>query len=458
MIDTGKKAIESKNESIKKLVSEKTLSDYTLRLGKDEYTPIMQGGMGVDISTSGLALSVARLGGIGHISDAMAPYVSDRKFRTKFQNEKRKRFEKYADSLDKSQVKWDFESTYQGGFNHVRSTVDAKKGSGGIFVNVMEKLSMGNPLETIRARVKACMDGGADGITLSAGLHTNTLKQIEDLSRFRDMKIGIIVSSSRALKIFLRSASRVKRLPDYVVVEGPLAGGHLGFGLDWANYTLHEIMLDVINFLKQEELDIPVIPAGGIFTGSDAVEFMDLGAAAVQVATRFTISEECGLPASVKQIYVAANEDDIEVNTSSPTGYPMRMLKSSPSLFSNVKPNCEALGYILDKDGNCQYHEAWDKSPLDEKGNKMPISSKMCICYHFMKFNTYTCGHNAHRLKDTTIKLPNGQYLIPSAEQIMLDYLNSKNHEISLPKAPQVGGLPRNITPEKEDKLAIAGT
>jgi nitronate monooxygenase len=454
---TNISSLESQADTLKKTVSDKTLADYRLKLGSNEYLPIMQGGMGVDISSSALALAVARMGGVGHISDALAPYLSDRKFRTKFQSDKQKRFSQFANSLDKSQVKWDFESTYKGGLNHVRSTVDAKRGTGGLFVNVMEKLSMGNPLETMRARVKACMDGGADGITLSAGLHTNTLKQIEDLSRFRDMKIGIIVSSSRALKIFLRSASRVNRLPDFVVVEGPLAGGHLGFGLDWANYSLHEILIDVINFLKQENLDIPVIPAGGIFTGSDAVEFMELGASAIQVATRFTISQECGLPTNVKHLYIAAKEEDIEVNTSSPTGYPMRMLNNSPSLSSNVKPNCEALGYILDKDGGCQYHQAWDQAPLDDKGNKMPIREKMCICYHFMKFNTYTCGHNAHRLKDTTIKLASGQYLIPPAEHIMNDYLYSKNHEILLPTAPVNDGSIEPLKHSTDDKIAIAG-
>ena len=100
----------SDKDNLKKIVSDKTLSDYTLKLGKDEYAPIMQGGMGVDISTSALALAVARMGGIGHISDAMAPFVSDRKFRTKFQSTKQKLYSEFSDSLDKSKVKWDFES------------------------------------------------------------------------------------------------------------------------------------------------------------------------------------------------------------------------------------------------------------------------------------------------------------------------------------------------------------
>jgi nitronate monooxygenase len=440
---------EKKKDSITEKSLQKTLNDYRFKLGGKEFLPIMQGGMGVDISTSALALSIARSGGIGHISDAMAPFISDSKHGTKLQNTKRTQFKEFSNSLDKSKVKWEFENTYEGTLNHVRSTMEAKKGPGQVYVNVMEKLTMGNPQVTLRARMKAVMDGGAEGATLSAGLHKGTFQLIQDLPRFRDIKLGIIVSSSRALKIFLRSAERVSRLPDFVVVEGPLAGGHLGFGLDWAEYDLKTIVADVIAYLKSENLDIPVIPAGGVFTGTDGVQFMEMGASAVQVATRFTISQECGLPTHVKHKYLESTEDDVEVNQSSPTGYPMRMLKNSPSLSSNIKPNCEALGYILDKDGNCQYHQAWDESPLDANGKKEAVRHKMCICYHFMQFNTYTCGQNVYRLKNTTTKLPDGSYFIPSAEQIFNDYCNSKNHEIKIPEIPTPKKETENITIHK---------
>ncbi len=412
------------------------VDDFRITLAGKEYVPIMQGGMGVDISTSELALAIAREGGIGHISDAMGPYVSDRKFGTKLQSSKQKEYKEFANSLDKSTVKWFHDRVYEGTLNHVRSTMEAKRGPGAVYVNIMEKLTMGNPKETLRARIMASMDAGVDGITLSAGLHKGTLGIIDDLPRFRDCQIGIIVSSVRALKIFLRSASRVNRLPDYVVVEGPLAGGHLGFGDDWAEHDLKTIVKDVIDFLKKEELNLPVIPAGGVFTGTDAVEFLQMGAGAVQVATRFTVSKECGYPDKVKQIYLRSNESDVEVNYTSPTGYPMRMLKSSPSLRSNIRPNCEALGYILDKDGKCQYHQAWDEAPLNEKGKKMPVTSKMCICYHFMKYDCYTCGHNVYRLSDTTVETGNGEYYLPTATHIFNDYRYSKDHNILLPEIP----------------------
>ena len=97
-------------------------------------------------------------------------------------------------------------------------------------------------------------------------------------------------------------------MPDYVVVEGPLAGGHLGFGMDWAAYDLATIVAEIRQYLAQEQLDIPLIPAGGIFTGGDAVRYLEAGAAAVQVATRFTVTRECGLPDEIKQEYFKADE------------------------------------------------------------------------------------------------------------------------------------------------------
>ncbi len=306
----------------------------------------------------------------------------------------------------------------------------------------------------INAATQRLEEAGIDGITLSAGLHQKTLSLVTDQPRFRDVKIGIIVSSARALKIFLRSSSRVDRLPDYIVVEGPLAGGHLGFGDDWREHTLRDIVVEVIAALKEDGLDIPVIPAGGVFTGTDAVEFLELGAAAVQVATRFTISKECGLPGKVKQVYFNANEDDVEVNYSSPTGYPMRMLKNSPSLRSNIAPNCEALGYILDKDGKCQYHQAWESTPLGEDGKKLPVRSKMCICYHFMKYDCYTCGHKVYRLSDTTYQLPNGEFYLPSAEHIFNDYRYSTDHRLLLPDRLAANGNGHHINGNGSHKSA----
>ena len=98
--------------------------------------------MGVDISTAALALEAARLGAIGHISDAMAPFVSDRRYGTNFQNAKRKKFLHLVDSDDKSEFKWDPEEVYQASLNHASNTMNAKRGPGGEFVNGTEKQQM----------------------------------------------------------------------------------------------------------------------------------------------------------------------------------------------------------------------------------------------------------------------------------------------------------------------------
>jgi nitronate monooxygenase len=417
-----------------RLQTMKRVDDFRLRLGKKELIPIMTGGMGVDISTAELSLVAARLGGIGHISDAMVPTVSDRRFKTGFVKEKQKKYKYNVANRDKSVVQFDLVRLAEATKMHVGRTMEAKKGDGLIFINTMEKLTMGSPRDTLRVRLSAAMDGGIDGITLSAGLHLGSLALIEDHPRFRDVKFGIIVSSLRALTLFLRKSARLNRLPDYIIVEGPLAGGHLGFGMDWVQYDLKTIVDEIHRYLKQESLNIPLIPAGGIFTGTDAVEFLEAGAAAVQVATRFTATKECGLPDKVKQEYFRANEEDIEVNLISPTGYPMRMLKNSPAIGAGIRPNCEAYGYLLDGSGNCAYIEAYnrelDKHPDEEN---ISVMDKTCLCTHMRNFDCWTCGHYTYRLKDTSRRLADGSYQLLTAEHVFKDYLYSTEHRIALP-------------------------
>lgn len=414
----------------------KRVDDFRLQLGKHELVPIMIGGMGVDISTADLALEAARLGGIGHISDAMVNTVSDRRYNTKFVKEKLAIYKYNVLNEDKAAVKFDIGRLVEATRLHVAGTMERKQGSGLILINCMEKLTMNAPKETLRARMRAALDSGIDGITLAAGLHLGSFALIEDHPRFRDAKLGIIVSSVRALQLFLKKSSRTNRYPDYIVVEGPLAGGHLGFGLDWAKYDLATIVAEVIAYLKEAQLDIPVIPAGGIFTGSDATAFLENGAAAVQVATRFTVTDECGLPPDIKQEYFKANEDDIVVNEISPTGYPMRMIKSSPAIGDGIRPNCEAYGYLLDANGKCSYVTAYNREVAAHPGErKVSVMDKTCLCTHMRNFDLWTCGQLTYRLKDTTHRLADGSYQMLSAEHVFHDYQFSTDNKVALPVA-----------------------
>jgi len=414
----------------------KRVDDFRLKFGKRELVPIMIGGMGVDISTAELALEAARLGGVGHISDAMVTDVSDKRFDTNFVRDRTRLYKYNINNSDKSKIKFNLDELAEAARQHVGKTMEAKKGDGMVFVNCMEKLTMGGPRETLQVRLKAALDAGIDGITLSAGLHLGSFALIEDHPRFRDAKLGIIVSSVRALQLFLRKNARLNRLPDYIIVEGPLAGGHLGFGMDWAQYDLATIAAEIVQYLRTEKLDIPLIAAGGVFTGSDAVAFLESGCAAVQVATRFTIAKECGLPAKVKQEYFKANEDDIVVNTLSPTGYPMRMLKNTPAINAGVRPGCESYGYLLDGEGNCAYITAYNRAvAANPEAKVVVVPDKTCLCTHMRNYNCWTCGHYTYRLKDTTRRLSDGTYAELTAEHIFRDYQYSVDHQVLLPAA-----------------------
>ena len=89
--------------------------------------------------------------------------------------------------------------------------------------------------------------------------------------------------------------------------------------------------------------------------------------------------------------------------------------------------------------GTCLYVDAYYRTGVDEKGKKLPVEDKICICYHFGQHNVWTCGHNVYRLKDTTNQLPDGSYQMLTAEHVFNDYLYSENHEIAKPPLPEPG-------------------
>jgi NAD(P)H-dependent flavin oxidoreductase YrpB (nitropropane dioxygenase family) len=395
------------------------LDDFRLTLRNKSYVPLMVGGMGTNISTASLVLAIEKLGGIAHLSDAMLPDVADRELGTSFTANRTRELKDFIKSIDKSAETFNLDNLADLTKKYIGSVMEKATGAGLVLVNCMEKLTMNDSLSTLKVRLNAALDAGIDGITLSAGLHLQSFKLMSENKRFHEALLGIVVSSSRALNLFLKKTASTGRLPDYVVVEGPLAGGHLGFGDDWKEHSLEAIVKDVKDYLEKAGLKIPVLAAGGIFSGKDATHFLkDVKADGVQVATRFTIAQESGLPATVKQAYINAKDEDVEVNHMSPTGYPMRMLKYSPAIESDIRPNCESYGYLLNK-GTCPYLKEWHER--HEEGSEVE-HTKCCLCTHMRNYKVWTCGTSVSKLKDVSEKGENGLWRLPSAEEIWNAY------------------------------------
>jgi nitronate monooxygenase len=179
----------------------------------------------------------------------MMQYRSDRRYKTKYVKNKLKQYKFNVANADKAVVSSTSARCRRGDPPARRSAMDRKQGEGMIFINCMEKLTMNAPKETLKVRLSAAIDAGIDGITLAAGLHLGSPGADRGSPALPRCKIGIIVSSLRALQLFLKKNARLSRMPDYVVVEGPLAGGHLGFGMDWAAYDLATIVAEVIDWI-----------------------------------------------------------------------------------------------------------------------------------------------------------------------------------------------------------------
>ncbi len=280
----------------------------------DVKIPIIQGGMGVGISLSGLASAVANEGGIGVIAAGIGMLEPDfnKNFREANKRALRKEIRKAKEITD-----------------------------GMVGVNIMVALSDFDELSLV------AVEEGADLIFLGAGL---PLKKPEilplDRSRKVSTKICPIVSSARAAKIIFQYwAKNYSHVPDAVVVEGPLAGGHLGFKKEQINdpdYRLEKIVPEVISVLKtfeqQFNKSIPVIAAGGIYTGADIYKYLQLGAQGVQMATRFVATYECDASIEFKETYIKCQKDDIVI-IDSPVGLPGRSIRNTfiDKVYAGVK-------------------------------------------------------------------------------------------------------------------------
>jgi len=261
-------------------------------------TPIIQGGMGIGISLSGLASAVASQGGVGVISTAGIGMMEK-----------------------------DYHSNYLEA--NIRAlTREIRKAremtSGIIGVNIM--VAMSNFEDMVKTAVKE----GVDVIFAGAGLPLNLPQFLSSVSK---TLIVPIVSSGRAARIIAkRWFDKYQYVPDAIVVEGPMAGGHLGFSpeqIDDSSFSLENLIPDVIREMKPFEEScekkIPVIAAGGIYTGEDIYKFMQLGAAGVQMATRFVTTCECDASEAFKNAYINSTKEDIVI-IKSPVGLPGRAI------------------------------------------------------------------------------------------------------------------------------------
>lgn len=281
----------------------------TLKIGDlTAKVPVVQGGMGVGISLSRLASAVANHGGVGVIAAAMIGMKEP--------------------DVAKNPLEANLRALRE-------ELVKARQMTQGIVgVNIMVALT------TFAEMVKTSIEHRADVIFSGAGLPLDLPKYLLELcdqkkQEFRT-KLVPIVSSARAASIIAKKwLSRFDYAPDAFVVEGPKAGGHLGFKpeeIQDPGYALEKLVPAVVDAARAIEdkkgRAVPVIAAGGVYSGGDIKRFMDLGAAGVQMGTRFVATHECDADERFKQTYVRASQEDVTI-IKSPVGMPGRALRNN---------------------------------------------------------------------------------------------------------------------------------
>ena len=331
--------------------------------------PIIQGGMGVGVSLSNLAGNVAACGCMGVISTVNAGYREED-------------FEKNPFQANIRALKKEIENAFA-----------IAKGKGMVAINAMVATNY------YEETVKIAIEAGIDAVISGAGLPLNLPK----LTKGTKTAIAPIVSSAKAATLICKSwDKKYKVTPDFVVVEGPMAGGHLGFDKEEViNKTVPEIrsiLRDVIKalipFEEKYGRKIPVFAAGGMFDGKDLTDIIELGGNGVQIATRFIATEECDASYEYKKMIIDSKQEDITI-VKSPVGMPGRALRTP------LIKRLEEGGKLLpDKCNMClRVCPHGDKTPycisraLIEavKGNK--------------EDGLFFCGENAYRVnKMTTVK------------------------------------------------------
>jgi len=275
-----------------------------LKIGAHEVEiPIIQGGMGVGISMHSLAAAVASLGAIGIIAGACVGFLEPD-------------FGKQPQAANKRALKKEIALARQ-----------AAPG-GVIGVNIMVAMTDYEDL------VNAALEAKADIIFSGAGLPLTQPKMKQKYPNSKTALVPIISSARAAFLLCKKWLHSYDYLPDAFVLEGPKAGGHLGFSLkDLVNqrFRLEQLLVEVIKAVAPYEKiagrPIPIIVAGGVYTGQDIARFLNLGASGVQMATRFVVTEECDASEEFKKEHIRAKKEDI-VFIKSPVGLPGRAIKN----------------------------------------------------------------------------------------------------------------------------------
>ncbi len=264
--------------------------------------PIVQGGMGIGVSLSNLATAVINEGGIGTISAAQ-PGFREPDFWKNYKASCEANYRALTKEINKVRA-----NTNEDGFLAVNILCASRD-----YANL----------------AKTAVANKADAIVSGAGLPLDLPKYTKGTTTANIP----IVSSSRVLNIIMRKwQKKYDVIPDAIVVEGPKAGGHLGVKYEEIENSkitsLMERLIDVKSYLDKNDLEIPIIVAGGVYSNADIYEYLAKGASAVQLGTRFVATEECDAHANFKQMFIAANEEDV-VYVKSPVGYPGRALRNN---------------------------------------------------------------------------------------------------------------------------------
>lgn len=345
--------------------------------------PIVQGGMGVKISTASLVSSVSNYGALGTLSSIALGYGTP---------ENESNYLKASIDGLVAEIK------------HTKSLTSKP-----FACNILVAVSNYEDLVITSCKEKV------DFIVSGAGLPL----RLPELTASYDTKLIPIVSSAKAFELIVRKWKKsYNKLPDAVIVEGPLAGGHLGFHLDEllnnSTKSLYQITSEVIKLADEIELlygkKIPVIAGGGVFDGKDIAKFLKLGASGVQIATRFVVTDECAASDNFKDLYISATENDIAF-IKSPVGMPGRVIKTK---LSEYVKNGDRTNF------KCHYHCLRTCNPKTAE-----------ICIAQAMFNAYLgnideaivfAGQNAHRINKRT----NVNYLLDSlVEETLIELTNS---------------------------------